>query len=50
MIVLGKVIINTRNGGMIERGKHICLALKILDDHLAHKWVGSGVNHLLHSH
>jgi hypothetical protein len=34
---------------MIERGKHIRLTLKVLDDVLTHKRIGSRINHLLHS-
>ena len=35
---------------MVQGGKNICFPLKILDNGLPDEWIGTGINHFLHSH
>ena len=34
----------------MECGKQVGFALEVLDDRIAHEWVGRGVDHFLHCH
>jgi len=45
-----KIIIYARNGRMVEGGQHICLALKILHNGLAHERIRGCVDHFLDRH
>src|SRR3972149_1681161 len=49
-IVLCKIIVNARNGRMIERGKHVGLTFKILYNGLTHQRIRNTIDHFLHRH
>jgi hypothetical protein len=45
-----EIIVNTRNGGMMESRQQIGFPLEVLDDRIAHEGVGRGVDHFLDRH
>lgn len=49
-IILRKIIVNARDGGVVERGQQVGFALEVLDDGLPHQRVGSEVDHLFDRH
>ena len=45
-----KIIVNSGDRGMMERGKHVGFPLEILDDGFTHQRVRRGVDHFLDRH